>query len=126
MDEKTKTVALILVAVVWRQKIVSIAVHIAKQSKRARNFPVSVGIRNVLGKLVKRTKHRLSPRGCAIQQALFFGLKARSLAVVSGAAASSVDAAGRETINGRMRMQQQKTRARGGLSSSDYRSERFL
>ena len=54
MDEKTKTVALILVAVVWRQKIVSIAVHIARQSKPARNFPVSVGVPNALGKLAEK------------------------------------------------------------------------
>jgi len=44
------------VAVVWRRKIVSIAVHIAKQSKRARNFPVSVGIPNALGKLAEKAK----------------------------------------------------------------------
>ena len=115
------------VAVVWRRKIVSIAVHIAKQSKRARNFLISVGIRNVLGKLVKRTKHRCPPGGCATQQALSFGLKKQdSWQSWVAQSASSVDAARRETINGRMRMQQQKTRARGRLSSSDYRSERFL
>jgi hypothetical protein len=46
------------VAVVWQRKIVSIAAHIAKQSRRAPKFPASAGIRNVLEKLIESTKYR--------------------------------------------------------------------